>query len=464
MEINFIILAAGMGTRMKSKRAKVLHKAGGRTLVENVVQSALGVTSPERIVVVVGHQADQVRASLAHTGVQFVEQTEQKGTGHAVMVCRSLLENRGGYVLVAYGDCPLLTTETFASLAGHQQQSKAAATLVTTKLEDPRKYGRIVLDPAGHVAQIVEEKSCTPEQRAIQLINSGIYCFRADLLWKHIVEIVPNPQANEYYLTDMAEIFARAGFFVDPFEIADPKEILGINTRVELAEVDSILRARKVRRLMEDGVTIERPETVTIDAGVEIGADTILEPFVRITGESRIGADCAIGSCAVIESSTLADGVSVLPFTHIVASKVETGARIGPFARMRMNARVEAGAEIGNFVELKNTHFGAGAKAHHLAYLGDAEIGDKANIGAGTITCNYDGVKKHRTSVGKGAFIGSNSTLVAPIEVGEQSYVGAGSVITDPVPADALALGRGRQVVKEGWAAKRRSAQATPKS
>ncbi len=456
MDTNFVILAAGLGTRMRSKRAKVLHRAGGLTLVENVVRAALGVTTPERIVVVVGHQANEVRAALAHTGVQFAEQIEQKGTGHAVMMAREALAGKTGTVVVAYGDCPLLRTETFRSLIESAAGSKGGATLVTTKLEDPRGYGRILLNQRGHVVQIVEQKSATPEQLEIRLVNSGIYCFGADMLWKHIGEIEPNNKAGEYYLTDMAEILTRAGSFVEPFEIADPKEIVGINTRVELAEVDQFLRQRKVKQLMLDGVTVEKPDTVTIDNDVQIGQDTVVEAFARITGKTVIGEDCTIGAYAVIADSTLSDGVTILPFTHMVSSSAATGAKIGPFARMRMNAAAGASSEIGNFVELKNTQFGAGAKAHHLAYLGDAAVGEKANIGAGTITCNYDGLKKHRTAIGPGAFIGSNSTLVAPVEIGEKAYVGAGSVITDPVPAEALALGRGRQVVKEGWVKKKK--------
>jgi bifunctional UDP-N-acetylglucosamine pyrophosphorylase / glucosamine-1-phosphate N-acetyltransferase len=456
MDTSIVILAAGLGTRMNSKRAKVLHRAGGLTLVEHVVNAALGVTSPARIVVVVGHQADEVRAVLEHTGVQFAEQTEQKGTGHAVMMCRELLESQPGFVLVAYGDCPLLSTATFAALIERERNSTAAATLVTTHLEDPRGYGRILLDGKGNVSAIVEQKSATPEQLALKLVNSGIYCFRSEALWKHIGEIEPNNPAREYYLTDMAEILTRAGGTVQPFEIADPKEVIGINTRLELAEVDGILRERKVRQLMLDGVTIEKPETVIVDAQVSIGRDTVIEAFARITGQTLIGEDCTIGACSIISDSTLEDRVAIAPFTHVSASALGAGALAGPFARLRMGAHVEAGAHIGNFVELKKTRLGAGSKAQHLAYLGDSEIGENVNIGAGTITCNYDGVKKHPTHIGAGAFIGSNSTLVAPVEIGAGSYVGAGSVITDAVPPKALALGRGRQVIKEGWAGKRK--------
>ena len=457
MNINVVILAAGLGTRMKSKRAKVLHRAGGRSLIEHVVEAALGLTTPDRIVVVVGHQADEVMRVLEPTGVRFAHQTEQKGTGHALMMCRDAVPH-DGLLLVGYGDTPLLSTGTFSRLIWTQMENHRAATLITTRLEDPTGYGRVILDDNGDVTAIVEQKAATPEQHAIQLINSGIYCFNSELLWKHIGEIEPNNPAHEYYLTDMAEILVRAGHRVGNLEIEDASELLGINTRVELAAVDAILRERKLRQLMLDGVTIEKPETVTVDPQAVIGRDTVIEPFARILGGSVIGEDCVIGACSVISDSRIDDGAQIAPFTSIAASHVGPGADVGPFARLRMGAELEPGVHIGNFVELKKTHMGTGAKASHLAYLGDSTIGEKVNIGAGTITCNYDGAKKHPTKIGAGAFIGSNSTLVAPVEVGEGSYVGAGSVITDAVPSDALALGRGRQVVKEGWAAKRRAA------
>jgi bifunctional UDP-N-acetylglucosamine pyrophosphorylase/glucosamine-1-phosphate N-acetyltransferase len=454
--INVIILAAGLGTRMKSKRAKVLHRAGGLTLIGHVVQTSTGITPAEHVTVVVGHQAEEVKAVLATSGVRFAEQSEQKGTGHAVMMCREALAAQGGFVVVLYGDCPLLSLATLKELVDRQAASEAAATLITTRLPDPTGYGRLIFGERGELHSIVEQKAATPEQLAIDLINSGIYCFRADLLWKHINEIRPNNPAREYYLTDIVEILNRAGHRVEAMEVANSEELLGINTRVELAAVDKLFRERKVRELMLEGVTIEKPETVTIDSGVRIGGDSIVEPFAQILGRTEIGEDCRIGACSIVANSTLAERVHVAPFTSIADSVVEADVHIGPFARLRNGNRVAKGAHIGNFVELKNTQFGAGAKANHLAYLGDAEIGGKVNIGAGTITCNFDGIQKHRTHIGKDAFIGSNSTLVAPIEIGDGSYVGAGSVITDPVPAEALALGRGRQVVKEGWAAKRK--------
>jgi bifunctional UDP-N-acetylglucosamine pyrophosphorylase/glucosamine-1-phosphate N-acetyltransferase len=454
--VNVVILAAGLGTRMKSKHAKVLHRAGGLTLIEHVVQAASGITGTEHITVVIGHQGEQVKKRLASTGVSFVEQSEQKGTGHAVMACRAALESEPGLVVVLYGDCPLLSQDTLRQLVARQASGDAAVTLITTRLEDPTGYGRILFGERGEVAAIVEQKVATQEQLAIQLINPGIYCFRAELLWKHIGEIRPDNPAHEYYLTDMVEILNKAGHTAAAFEVPDAAELLGINTRVELATADKIFRDRKVRELMLDGVTIERPETVTVDGQVRIGEDSIVEPFARILGRTTIGADCRIGAGSILENSELAGGVHIGPFTSIADSRIEAGAHIGPFARLRKGNKIGADAHIGNFVELKNTQFGDGAKASHLAYLGDSEIGEQVNIGAGTITCNYDGVKKHRTRIGKKAFVGSNSTLVAPIEIGEGSYIGAGSVITKPVPADALALGRAQQVLKEGWAAKRK--------
>ena len=463
-DISVVILAAGLGTRMRSKKAKVLHRAGGRTLIEHVVNMASRITPPDRIAVVVGHQGDQVRATLAakwgDAGIHYVEQAEQKGTGDALKMCRHAVAGRSRFVLVVYGDCPLLSSETIQRLIDRQLNGNSAATLIATRLDAPRGYGRVIVNAQGHVEGIVEQKAATPEQLEIKLINSGIYCFRDDLLWKHIDEIVPDNPAHEYYLTDMAGILTRAGYTIAPMEVENSLELLGINNRVELAELDQLFRARKTRELMLEGVTIEKPETVTIDSEVRIGMDTIVGPFAQILGDTVIGEDCRIGAGAIVENSQLADRVEILPLTIIAASRLDTGVRVGPFARLRMQNHVEAGAHIGNFVELKKTRLGAGAKASHLAYLGDAEIGAKANIGAGTITCNYDGERKHKTEIGAGAFVGSNSTLVAPVVVGAGSYIGAGSVITKPVPAEGLALGRSHQIVKQGWVTRRKAAQA----
>ncbi|MBZ5675911.1 MAG: bifunctional UDP-N-acetylglucosamine diphosphorylase/glucosamine-1-phosphate N-acetyltransferase GlmU [Acidobacteriia bacterium] len=458
MNMTVVILAAGLGTRMRSKRAKVLHRAGGLTLVEHVVAAAAAVAPADRTIVVTGHQADEVEAVLAPLGVGFVRQVGQKGTGHALASCRERLQKSDGLLMVLYGDTPLLSPVTLQKLRDLQSTSGAAATLITTTLANPSGYGRVIINDKGDVTAIVEDKIATPQQKAIQVINSGIYCFQAPLLWKHITELVPNAVSGELYLTDMCEILTRHGHRVGALHIDDPDELLGINTRIELADADRVLRERKCRELMLDGVTIERPETVTIDPHVRVGVDTVVEPFARLLGMTEIGEECRVGAGAILESAVLEDRVVVGPYTLVANSRIETGAQVGPFARLRPDSHVGPDAHVGNFVELKKTHLGRGAKSQHLAYIGDSEIGAGANIGAGTIFCNYDGEKKHRTSIGERAFIGSNSTLVAPIEIGADSYVGAGSVITDAVPPEALALGRGRQVVKPGWVKGRKKA------
>jgi len=459
--VTVVILAAGLGTRMKSRRAKVLHQAGGKTLIEHTVDTALTMTSPDRVFVVVGHQAAEVRSVVEARGIQFIHQTEQKGTGHALMTGRDPLAGLGGLLVVYYGDCPLIPRAVLDALVAHQKKSEAAATLVAAELADPTGYGRVIRDSAGRVLAIVEQKAATPEQLAVREANIGIYCFRADLFWKHVDEIQLNNPAREFYLTDMVEILIRAGHTIDAYRAESEVELLGINNRVELAAADRAFRERTVRKLMLAGVTIEKPETVSVDDCVAIGIDTVIEPFAQILGNTRIGEGCRIGACSIVRDSELGDGVQVGPFTMIGTSRVAAGAHVGPYARLRLENEVAAGAHIGNFVELKKTRMGAGAKANHLAYLGDSIIGEGANVGAGTITCNYDGRTKSVTKIGKGVFVGSNSTLVAPVEIGDGAYLAAGSVITDSVPPDALALGRARQVVKDGWARKRREQTST---
>ena len=454
--VTIVILAAGLGTRMKSRHAKVLHKAGGKTLLQHVVDTALELTPPERIFVVVGHQAEKVRQSVTTPGIGFIEQAEQKGTGHAVMIGRKAMSHLDGYLMVLYGDSPLLRVATLRRLIDQETEGDAAGVLMSAHMDDPFGYGRVIRDSNGHVLGVVEQKAGNPQQLAIREANMGIYCYRADLFWKHVDEILPNNPAHEYYLTDIPEILNRAGHRVEAMKIEDPAEALGINDRAQLAEVDKILRDRKRREVMAAGVTLVQPETITIDAEVQIGMDTIVEPFAQILGKTKIGENCHVGACSILTDSTLAEDVEIGAFTIVRTSVVESGSQVGPYARLRMENHVEAGAHVGNFVELKKTRLGAGSKANHLAYLGDSEIGAKVNVGAGTITCNYDGQKKHRTAIGDGAFVGSNSTLVAPIEIGAGAYIAAGSVITHPVPPDALGLGRARQENKADWARKRR--------
>jgi len=457
--VTVVILAAGLGTRMKSRKAKVLHQAGGKTLVEHVVATALRIAPPERVFVVVGYQADEVRRAISTPGIGFIEQPEQKGTGHALMVGREALSGLDGYLTIVYGDGPLLRAGTLERMLDAASSGGGAGVLLSAEMDDPTGYGRVIRGADGRVAAIVEQKAATPQQLGVREANMGIYCYRADLFWEHVDSLRPDNPAREFYLTDMVEIFNRAGHGVEALRIGDPAEVLGINNRLELAEADRLLRARKLRELMLDGVTIEKPETVTVDADVRIGIDTVVAPFARILGQTQIGEGCRIGAGAIVTDSELGDEVEVGPYTLINRSRVERGAQVGPFSRLRMDNHVEAGARVGNFVELKKTRLGAGAKANHLAYLGDSQIGARSNIGAGTITCNYDGARKHPTAIGEGAFVGSNSTLVAPLEIGDGAYLAAGSVITENVPADALALGRSRQVVKPEWASKFRARQ-----
>jgi bifunctional UDP-N-acetylglucosamine pyrophosphorylase/glucosamine-1-phosphate N-acetyltransferase len=446
-----VILAAGHGTRMKSRIAKVLHRAGGKPLVRQAIDTAKEIAPPERIFVVVGYQADRVRVEVEAAGARAIHQTEQMGTGHAVMCGEAELIGLGGQVIVFVGDCPLIRATTLAELAGIQRSSGCAAVVLTTEVDDPTGYGRIIRGSDGGVEAIVEQKAATPEQLAVREINSGIFCFDSAALWKHIHEIRPDNPAREYYLTDMVSILKRAGKQVSALKVPDASDLLGINDRIELAAADRILRTRKLRQLMLEGVTIEQPATVTVDASVQVGMDTVIGPFAQITGDTVIGENCRIGASCIIDNSVLDEGVEVFPFSVVASSQLEARAQVGPYSRLRPGAHLEEGSHVGNFVELKNTRLGAGSKSMHLAYLGDSTIGKKVNIGAGTITCNYDGSRKYPTVIGDGVFVGSNSTLIAPVEIEENAYIGAGSVINHKVPAKALAIGRSRQVNKEGW-------------
>ncbi|HMF77802.1 MAG TPA: bifunctional UDP-N-acetylglucosamine diphosphorylase/glucosamine-1-phosphate N-acetyltransferase GlmU [Bryobacteraceae bacterium] len=463
--VTVVILAAGLGTRMKSRKAKVLHEAGGDTLLNHIVRAALQVAEPERIVAVVGHQAAKVQASVKTPGIRFAEQTEQRGTGHAVLCAREDVAAAEGLLLILNGDGPLLRAETLLALVELGSRATGEPTLggaiVTTRMADPTGYGRIVRDERGMVAAIVEQKAASLEQLNIREINPGLYCFQSELFWRHAGELTTNNPAKEYYLTDMVEILARHGHSILPMPVEDETELLGINTRVELALADKILRARKSRELMLAGVTIENPDSVTIDVDVEVGMDSVLEANVHLRGQTRIGAGCRIGTGSVMRDCDVADEVTILPYVVADQAVVRARASIGPFTRMRLHADAGEDSHIGNFVELKKTKLGQGSKAGHLAYLGDSNIGAGVNIGAGTITCNYDGQKKHTTEIGEGVFVGSNSTLVAPLKIADGAYIAAGSTITTNVEEDALAIGRTRQVDKPGWAKKRRQLTAS---
>jgi len=455
-----VIMAAGKGTRLKSQRPKVLHEIGGKPLLAQVIAAARQIVAPAEIFVVIGHQAEKVRAAVAATGVGFVEQAEQLGTGHAIQCARAAIQ---GYenILVLSGDVPLIRPETLAQLWSYHQAEHAAMTILTAAPDDPTGYGRMVRKSPNspEVEAIVEQKALTAEQKKIGEINSGIYAFQTAPLLAHLGQLDANNANREVILTDMASLLQAAGERVVAIQAADAIEVLGANTIAELVALDATLRLKTANRLMAAGVTIFRPETTVIDAEVEVAADTVIEPFVQLLGRTRIGANCLIRSYTVIENCTLADGVLVRQSCVLTESTVGAGAKIGPFAHLRPASEIGEDAHVGNFVETKKTKLGKGAKANHLTYLGDSEVGEGSNIGAGTITCNYDGVNKHKTRIGKGAFIGSDSTLVAPVEVGDGAYVGAGSCITKDVPADSLAVSRAPMVLREGWATARRALQ-----
>jgi bifunctional UDP-N-acetylglucosamine pyrophosphorylase/glucosamine-1-phosphate N-acetyltransferase len=452
-----VIMAAGKGTRLKSKRAKVLHEIGGQPLLAHVIKAARQIAAAEDIYVIVGHQAENVRAAVGPLGVKFVSQAEQRGTGHAIMCARDQVR---GYknILVLSGDVPLIRPETIARVRDFHVTKQAAMTVLTAEPADPFGYGRVIRAGSGsdRVKAILEQKALTKAQQKAREINSGIYAFATKPLFAHIDRLNTDNAHRELYLTDMAALLVKAKEPVVALKADDPAEVLGANTLAELAALDATLRARKCADLMAAGVTIYRPETCVIDPDVEIGADTALEPFVQILGRTKIGSDCRIRSFSVISDSQIADNVLVRPGCIIDQSQVSAGALIGPYSHLRPGSEIGEGAHVGNFVETKKTRLGRGSKANHLTYLGDSEIGEQVNVGAGTITCNFDGAKKHMTVIEDGAFVGSDSTLVAPVRVGKGAYVAAGSTITEDVPADALALGRARQTNKEGWASKRR--------
>lgn len=458
MELAIVIMAAGKGTRLKSRRPKVLHRIGGRALVEHVIAAAAQVVEPKDIYVVIGHEAEQVRAALEATGVRFVVQTEQRGTGHAILAAQPEVA-RYESLLVLSGDAPLIRTETLLRLRDFHLKERAAMTILTARPADPTGYGRVIRKHEGkpEVTTIVEQKALKPDQMNAPEINAGIYAFETGPLFKHIGQLSTENAHAEYYLTDMAALLVKSGERVVALEGTDPIEALGANTIAEMMDLDAVLRMRVARALMAEGVTIYRPETSIIDSTVTVGADTIIEPFVQLLGHTRIGSECRIRSYSVIEDSAVADNVTVQNGSLMNGAHVAKGAIVGPYARLRPESEIGEGAHIGNFVEVKKTRVGAGAKANHLTYLGDADVGPGTNIGAGTITCNYDGKAKNYTRIGANVFVGSDATLVAPLEIGDGSYVAAGSTITEDVPPDALALGRARQTVKPEWAKKMRA-------
>jgi bifunctional UDP-N-acetylglucosamine pyrophosphorylase / glucosamine-1-phosphate N-acetyltransferase len=457
-------MAAGKGTRLKSRHPKVLHEVAGKPILAHVIATARQVVPADDIFVIVGHEADRVRDAVRDTGVNLVLQAEQRGTGHALMAAREALAPYSE-VIVLSGDAPLITAATIQNLVAFHRAQHAGMTLLSADLVDPTGYGRVLRKTArgADVRAIVEEKSASPAQKKIREINSGFYAFSVPALYAHIGELSTDNAHREYYLTDMAALFNRARKKVAALKTADAGEVLGSNTRAEIVDLDARLRLAKCRALMAEGVTIFYPQTCVIDGDVEVGADTVIEPFVQLRGKTKIGAECRIGSYSVIRDSELADGVTINPLTLMDSSRAARGAIIGPYSRLRPGSDIGESVHVGNFVETKMVKLGKGSKSNHLTYLGDATIGEGVNIGAGTITCNYDGVNKHKTVIEDGVFIGSDSTLVAPVTIGRGAYVGAASCITENVPADALAVGRARQTTKEGWAAAKRAERKQPK-
>jgi bifunctional UDP-N-acetylglucosamine pyrophosphorylase/glucosamine-1-phosphate N-acetyltransferase len=457
VSLHVVILAAGKGTRMKSARPKVLHALAGLPIIEHVLRTADHLRA-DSTVVVIGHGADELRAALKNRpALQFAVQSPQLGTGHAVAQAESVLAGKRGTLLLLYGDVPLLQPATLLRLVDHHRRAKSSLTVLTMKLADPYGYGRIVRDKKKQITRIVEERDASGDERKIQDVNSGIYCFDLKPLFGALRQLASDNSQGEYYLTDLVAIYRRRKFRVDTLLMDSPEELRGVNSRVDLAELGAVLRARKNREVMLGGATLEDPATTHIDASVAIGTDTVIGPGVMLRGATKIGSGCEIQAGCRLTNAVLGDRVLVRDHCVISDSRIDAGAKIGPFAHLRPESDVGENAHVGNFVELKKTRLGRGSKANHLAYLGDTTVGEGANIGAGTITCNYDGVNKNPTIIEDGAFIGSDSQLIAPVRIGKGAYVGAGSSITKDVPADALAVARGQQKNLEGWAAARRA-------
>jgi bifunctional UDP-N-acetylglucosamine pyrophosphorylase/glucosamine-1-phosphate N-acetyltransferase len=448
--VHVVVLAAGKGRRMRSARPKVLHRVAGVPMLDYVLATASKL-EPQTTTVVVGQQADDVKAAVSHRpGLSFVVQEPQLGTAHALLTTEPALRGRNGTLILLSGDVPLLSAESLKRLLNRHQAARAAATVLTAVVDRPDGYGRIVRS-GEQVARIVEDRDASPEERRIREINSGIYALALDGLFDALRAIAAQNAQEEYYLTDLVAVYGECGRGVEALPVANTDEIRGINSRSQLAAVSRIVRHRKNEELMAAGVTIEDPATTYVDNGVEVGADTILHPGVSLEGTTRIGAACEIHSGVRIVNSRIGDRVIVHNHCVITDATVATGASVGPFAHLRNDATVQEGARVGNFVELKKTVLGAGSKAMHLAYLGDATIGANVNIGAGTITCNYDGTKKNPTIIEDGAFVGSDTQLIAPVTVGKGAYIGSGTTIRQDVPPGALAVSAGKQRNIEGW-------------
>ena len=453
-EVVAVVLAAGKGTRMKSQLPKVLHNVGGLPMVQHVLNVAKAAGA-SRLVTIVGFEGDKVVAALGNLS-EYVEQKEQLGTGHALMQAKPVLDDFSGTILLLCGDTPLLTPQTLERLIGEHRQTSCDATVLTAILDDPAGYGRIIRNGVGNVTGIIEQKDASDTQKQIKEINTGMYCFEAKAVFGALDSLTCNNAQGEYYLTDVLAILAGQGKKVGALVVDDFEETLGINSRVQLAAAEQILRQRKRLKLMESGVTLIDPCSTFIDSEVEIGPDTIVYPFTWIEGKTVIGTNCQIGPSTRISDSFLGDNVTV-HFSYAHECEMADGVTVGPYAHIRPQTKMDKGVKVGNFVEIKNTIVGSGSKVPHLSYVGDTDMGSGVNIGSGTITVNYDGKKKHRTIIEDDAFIGCNTNLVAPVTVGSGAYVAAGSTITKNVPPGSLGVGRARQSNIEGWADKLRS-------
>jgi bifunctional UDP-N-acetylglucosamine pyrophosphorylase / glucosamine-1-phosphate N-acetyltransferase len=449
-----LILAAGKGTRMKSDLVKVLHPLLGLPMLAYTIDLSLTGIQSEKTIVVLGCQADQIRKKFEDPRILFALQEEQLGTGHAVLQALPLLDGFTGTVLILCGDVPLVKKETALSFLRDFQKGDSALSVMTVVVENPSGYGRIVRDSGGWIERIVEEKDARDKEKAVREINTGIYCVKAPFLAEGLKEIGKANAQGEYYLTDLVEIANKKGLRCSAYPVANPLEVMGINTRVDLALAHEALRQEKVRALMLSGVTVIDPHTTYIDRKVEVGRDTVLYPNCLLQGETRIGERCSIEPNAKISDSILGNEVTVRANSVITESKIEDSVSIGPFAHLRPLTEVKAKAKIGNFVEVKKSVIGEGTKANHLTYIGDSLVGDGVNIGAGTITCNYDGAEKHQTIIGDRVFVGSNVELVAPVKIGNDASIGAGTTVTKDVPDGALAISRVKQKNIEGWSKK----------
>ncbi|HZM70652.1 MAG TPA: bifunctional UDP-N-acetylglucosamine diphosphorylase/glucosamine-1-phosphate N-acetyltransferase GlmU [Candidatus Cryosericum sp.] len=452
-ELLSLILAAGLGKRMQSRTSKLLHAVAGRPMVRHVIEATKGA-GVARTVVVIGSQADEVRGAIGDHDkrIAFAFQKDQLGTGHAVLCAERQLQGHQGDVLILNGDLPSLRPETLQTFVAFHRSHGAPLSLLTTVIPEPHGYGRVIRNYGGDVSRIVEETDATPEERATQEINCGIYCVDSQALFRPLRQATRDNAQGEIYLTDLVEILRKEGRKIAAYRHPESREVLGVNDRRELAAAALALYKRKADALMLSGVSLIDPGSTYIDTQVTIGRDSTIEPGVMIQGDTRIGAEVRIGCGSRLFDCQIGDGTEILPYSVIASSRVGRGCRIGPFAHLRPDTTLDEGARIGNFVETKKSRLGRGSKANHLAYLGDAEIGRDVNIGAGTITCNYDGVAKHRTIIEDDVFIGSDTQLVAPVRVKRGAFVGAGSTITKDVPSHALALSRARQETKEGWA------------